>query len=148
MKTMYNNYRPSLADLARALDQIIINPPRICANPIKSRLKLALLLSCFISVTGLQAQDNNHQGKGKSLAFDKKRGNCLACHAIDDGENIAALGPPLENLQLRFSNKSALKTYIWDASSKKPNTIMPAFGKQKILSDKEIELIVNYLWRL
>lgn len=84
---------------------------------------------------------------GKKLAFNKKKGNCLACHAIKGGKLAGNIGPPLVGIAKRF-DKSKLRVQIWDATAKNPNTTMPPFGKNKILSDKEIDKIVEYVLTL
>lgn len=85
---------------------------------------------------------------GKHLAFDSDKGNCLACHAIADGESPGNIGPPLSALKKRFKDKQQLREQIWDATQFNPETSMPPFGKNKVLSDTEIDAIVNYLWSL
>ena len=85
---------------------------------------------------------------GKQLAFGRDKGNCLACHAIDDGESPGDIGPPLTGLASRFSSKTQLHAQIWDATRFNPETSMPPFGKNKILTDAEIDAIVDYLWTL
>ena len=85
---------------------------------------------------------------GKQLAFDRNKGNCLACHAIDDGESPGNIGPPLASLQTRFKNKQQLRDQIDDATRFNPETSMPPFGKNKILNTDEIDQIVEYLWSL
>ncbi len=85
---------------------------------------------------------------GKKLAFARDKGNCLACHEIEDGEFPGTIGPPLINLPSRYSSKQALKAQIWDATKFNPETSMPPFGKNKILSETEIDRVVDYLWEL
>jgi sulfur-oxidizing protein SoxX len=85
---------------------------------------------------------------GKLLTFERSKGNCLACHAIDDGEMTGNIGPPLANMKIRFSSRKELKKQIWDATIRNPKTSMPPFGRNKILSEEEIEHIVEYLWTL
>lgn len=85
---------------------------------------------------------------GKQLAFSRDKGNCLACHEIEDGEFPGNIGPVLKNLTTRFKNKQQLRQQIWDARQFNPETSMPPFGKNKILSDEEIDLLVDYLWGL
>jgi L-cysteine S-thiosulfotransferase len=85
---------------------------------------------------------------GKLIAFNRDKGNCLACHAIDGGEFPGNIGPPLTNLPKRFSDKSALREQIWDATRFNPNTSMPPFGRNKILTETEIDQLVDYLWGL
>ncbi len=105
------------------------------------------LLSCLL----LLACNSAHSGsisKGKSLAFDRSKGNCLACHTIDDGEMAGNIGPPLVNLKMRFSTRDALFKQVWDATTINSKTSMPPFGRNKILSEEEIEHIVEYIWSL
>jgi sulfur-oxidizing protein SoxX len=86
--------------------------------------------------------------KGKAVAFDRKKGNCLACHAMDDGELPGNIGPPLVAMQARFPDKSKLRAQIWDATVVNPNTIMPPFGRHRMLSEEEIDQIVEYVYTL
>jgi len=86
--------------------------------------------------------------KGKALAFDRKLGNCLACHAIEGGELPGNIGPPLISMKLRYPDKSALRAQIWDATVRNPNTIMPPFGRHNILSEEQIDQIVEYIYTL
>ena len=85
---------------------------------------------------------------GKKIAFDRKKGNCLACHAMDDGDMPGNIGPPLVVMKARFPDRAVLKAQIWDATAKNSISIMPPFGKHHILSDNEIEKIINYLYTL
>jgi sulfur-oxidizing protein SoxX len=85
---------------------------------------------------------------GKEIAFSREQGNCLACHIIADGEFPGNIGPALNNLPSRFKDKQQLKQQIWDATQFNPETSMPPFGKNKILSENEIDQLVDYLWDL
>ncbi len=86
--------------------------------------------------------------RGKQLAVTRSKGNCLACHAIDGGELPGNLGPPLMAMQARFPDRAVLRAQIWDATARNPDSRMPPFGKYEILSEEEIELIVDYLYSL
>lgn len=85
---------------------------------------------------------------GKEIAFDRSKGNCLACHAIEDGDMPGNIGPPLIVMKARFPDRDALKAQLWDATVKNPISIMPPFGKHEILNDTEIEKILDYLYTL
>ncbi len=50
------------------------------------------LLIIVLVLPSLSHADNI--AEGKSLTFDRKKGNCLACHMIDDGELAGNNGPP------------------------------------------------------
>lgn len=85
---------------------------------------------------------------GKEVAFDRKKGNCLACHMIDDGASPGDIGPPLVGMKARFPDKETLRKQIHDPEASNPNTRMPPFGKHQIISDGEIDAIVAYLYTL
>lgn len=89
-----------------------------------------------------------HAESGKTLAFARDKGNCLACHAIANGEAPGDIGPPLAALQQHFKTKAALREQISDATRFNPDTSMPPFGRNRILTDDEIDRIVDYLWSL
>ncbi len=84
--------------------------------------------------------------EGKKLTFNKKKGNCLACHQIKGGKLAGNMGPPLMGMK-RFTKKQ-LREQIADPAKRNPNTSMPPFGKHKILSDKDIDLIVEFVHTL
>ena len=84
--------------------------------------------------------------KGKETAFDRKLGNCLACHAIDDGTLPGNIGPPLIAMKQRYPDKAKLRDQIWDATVRNPNTIMPPFGRFQILSEEQIDWITEYIY--
>lgn len=86
--------------------------------------------------------------QGKQIAFDRKKGNCLACHQIEGGSLPGNIGPPLVAMKSRFPDKSALRAQIWDSTQKNPNTMMPPFGKHEILSEEEIDKVVEFIYTL
>jgi len=108
-------------------------------------------LLIIISITLLTLMSNllfANDMDGKKIAFDRKKGNCLACHVMDDGDMAGNIGPPLIVMKARFPDREALKAQIWDATTKNSISIMPPFGKHQILSDAEIEKLLDYLYTL
>lgn len=85
---------------------------------------------------------------GKLLAFERSKGNCLACHVIEGGSLPGNVGPPLFNMQQRFPDRSYLRSQIWDARQNNPMTLMPPFGRHRILTEQEIDMLVDYLYTL
>ncbi len=85
---------------------------------------------------------------GKVIAFQPKKGNCLACHAIKGGKLPGNIGPPLINMQQRYPNKKNLKAQIKDATENNPNSIMPPFAKHRILSEAELDNVVEFVYSL
>ena len=51
-------------------------------------------------------------------------------------------------MKARFPDKAKLRAQVWDPQVANPGTRMPPFGKHKILSEKEIDAIVEYLYTL
>ena len=86
--------------------------------------------------------------KGKAVAFDRKKGNCLACHAMGDGTLPGNIGPPLIAMKARFPDKAKLRAQIWDATEANPNSIMIPFGRTRVLSEEEIDQVVEYVYTL
>jgi sulfur-oxidizing protein SoxX len=78
----------------------------------------------------------------------QKKGNCLACHAIAGGTLAGNIGPPLVAMKARFPDKREVRAQIEDPTVKNPRTIMPPFGKHGILTEKEIDLITEYIYTL
>lgn len=87
-------------------------------------------------------------GSGKKIAFDRKKGNCLACHIMDDGEQPGNVGPPLVYMKARYPDKALLRQQISDARIKNSNTIMPPFGAHGILTEEEVDQITDYVYGL
>ena len=106
-------------------------------------------LFCCISIIGsISVANADAIADGKKVAFDRKKGNCLACHMIDDGALPGNIGPPLVAMKARFPDKGALRAQIWDPTVANPNTMMPPFGKHRILSEKEVDLVTEYIYTL
>lgn len=110
--------------------------------------------ACLILVAGLVQPvraDESRSPAGQQLAFDNRKGNCLACHAIPgDSKAVtnANIAPPLISMKERFPERAKLYAQLWDASKANADSLMPPFGKHKILSDDEINRVVDYLYGL
>ena len=120
------------------------------ALTLRTALTIPLLLAAMTVGSPLQAEpvSNERLAAGKKLAMARNKGNCLACHVIDDGELPGSIGPPLMYMQQRFPDKAELRAQVWDATVRNPDTVMPPFGRHLILSDEEIDLIVDYIHSL
>ncbi len=85
---------------------------------------------------------------GKTIAFDITKGNCLACHHMDDGESPGDLGPALMNIRQRYPDLNQLRKLLWDPLAFNPTSRMPPFGRYRILTEAEIDMLVDYLYTL
>lgn len=85
---------------------------------------------------------------GQALAFDRAKGNCLACHTMKGSDVPSNVGPELKDIKARFPDRDALYRIIWDEEQRNPQTVMPPFGKDLILDKKEIEEVIDFLYTL
>ncbi len=113
----------------------------------------ASALATVIGVLSLSPQlasaaDASVVEQGKKLAFDRKKGNCLACHQIEGGNLPGNIGPPLVAMKARFPDKSKLRAQINDSTKSNPNSMMPPFGRHNILTDSEIDKVVEFIYTL
>ena len=124
---------------------------RNTGNILKTVFALVALMGTLLlgSIAPANAEEaKTAMQKGKEVAFDRKKGNCLACHAMDDGSLPGNIGPPLVAMKMRFPDRDVLRAQIWDSTTKNPNTIMPPFGRHKMLSEEEIDWITDYVHSL
>jgi len=89
---------------------------------------------------------------GGCIATNRKKGNCHACHAFAGLEKTRLqhgdIAPPLVGMKQRFPDKAKLRAQVYDATVANPKTLMPPYGRHKIISDKEIDYIVAWLYTL
>jgi sulfur-oxidizing protein SoxX len=83
---------------------------------------------------------------GEKLAFDRGKGNCLTCHEIKGGDAPGNIAPPLADMKTRFPDRKELVAIISDETKRNPLTVMPPFKRNLILTDQEIEAIVDFLY--
>ena len=86
--------------------------------------------------------------EGKEIAFSRRLGNCLACHQIEGGQSPGDVGPPLMMMKMRFPDRGVLRAQIWDPQVRNPDTVMPPFGRHKILSEAELDKVTDFIWSL
>lgn len=86
--------------------------------------------------------------EGKAIAFDRTKGNCLACHQMEGGELPGNIGPPLIAMKARFPDKAKLRAQVWDATKVNSNSMMPPFGRQQIMSESEIDKVIEFIHTL
>ena len=99
-------------------------------------------------------------GRGKTIASDGGKGNCLACHQlpIDGIEAYGTIGPPLQGVGTRLS-EGYIRLRVVDTRNINPMSIMPGFyrdpglinrpGKPYIgrtfLTAQQVEDVIAYL---
>jgi sulfur-oxidizing protein SoxX len=105
-------------------------------------LVAGILATALVGSTAASAAPSG----GEQLAFDRGKGNCLTCHMIAGGDAPGNVGPPLNDVKRRFPNRAELIAIISDETKRNPLTVMPPFRRNLILTDKEIESIVDFLY--
>lgn len=88
---------------------------------------------------------------GKDIAFNRTKGNCLACHGmptVPDAESTGMYGPPLIAMSARFPDKAKLRAQIWDATVANPSSSMIPFGKHGVLTEQEIDKVTDFVYGL
>ncbi|MGJ4927363.1 sulfur oxidation c-type cytochrome SoxX [Bradyrhizobium sp. HKCCYLS2038] len=109
-------------------------------------MRTALALGLWFAVsTAAHAQSG--AAEGQKIAFDRGKGNCLTCHQIKGGDLPGSIGPKLENLKERY-DRAELIAILTDETKRNPLTVMPPFGRHRILTEQEISAVVDFLQTL
>ena len=89
---------------------------------------------------------------GGCIATDREKGNCMACHQFSGLQAAGLTGGDIASalvaIKERHPDKKRLRALIWDASKFNAETIMPPYGKNRILTEKEIERLMEWLYSL
>ena len=114
----------------------------------KPVLLAALALAIGVAVGASPASAQSAVAEGQKLAFDRGKGNCLTCHAIKGGEYPGTIGPELTDIKSKYPNRDDLVAILYDETKRNPQTVMPPFGRNRILTEQEISAIVDFLQTL
>ena len=79
------------------------------------------------------------------------KGRCIACHQLPQGVGPATradLGPRLDGTRLRELGPQRLREVIEDPLRSNPDTVMPPYGRHRILDAAEIARLVEFLHAL
>ena len=83
---------------------------------------------------------------GRKIAFTKTLGNCVACHVIPGGTQPGNIGPDLTHIRALLPHRKDAYAMIFDAPAKKPQTPMPPFGRNHILTPAQIRQVIAFLY--
>jgi L-cysteine S-thiosulfotransferase len=111
----------------------------------RQRPALALLLAIGGTMQPITAHAQSNVAEGQKLAFDRTKGNCLSCHEIAGGDLPGTIGPPLKDIKHKFPNRKDLIAILTDETRRNPQSAMPPFGRNRILTEQEIDAIVDFL---
>jgi sulfur-oxidizing protein SoxX len=106
----------------------------------------AVLALAFGTATSAPAQV-----PARELFVRADKGHCIACHQLPEGagpRTRADLGPRLEGARMRALGKKALREAIVDPTRANPDTVMPPYGRHRLLEPAEIDRLVEFLHAL
>lgn len=107
-----------------------------------------LMLPAAGSVPAIAQASAETIEEGRKLAENRQRGNCYSCHAAEGAELAGNVGPPLVYMKQRYPDRQALYQQIADARIRNPETVMPPYGAHGILSEDELNRVVDYVLSL
>jgi L-cysteine S-thiosulfotransferase len=72
--------------------------------------------------------------------------NCQQCHQVKGVDNTGNIGPALADMKARFPDRKALFAIVFDETKRNPQTVMPPFGRNLILTSQQINTLVDFLY--
>jgi sulfur-oxidizing protein SoxX len=109
---------------------------------------LVLVISLGTAAFAGSAHAQSAVAEGQKLAFDRGKGNCLTCHVIKGGDLPGTIAPELKDIKNKYPERSELIAILTDETKRNPQTVMPPFGRNRILTEQEINAIVDFLQTL
>lgn len=132
--------------MAFVLFTLYIRPKSPPETPLIHLTKFTLAAAAFALSASL-AQAQSGAADGQKIAFDRSRGNCLTCHVIKGGDLPGTIGPQLKDLKAKY-DRDELIAIVTDETKRNPQTVMPPFGRNRILTEQEINAVVDFLQTL
>jgi sulfur-oxidizing protein SoxX len=113
------------------------------------RLRSRILAGLAAAAIAPAVQAQKDQGLEIFIRPDK--GYCIACHQVPAQSGPATranVGPALAGARMRELGRDAIRGLLRDPTTANPDTVMPPFGRHRILDDREIDLVTEYLLAL
>jgi sulfur-oxidizing protein SoxX len=88
---------------------------------------------------------------GLELFIRPDKGFCIACHQVPAAagpQTRSNLGPALDGTRMRAIGRAGLRELLRDPTRANPDSVMPPFGKHRILDEREIDRVTEYLLAL
>lgn len=108
----------------------------------------ALLAAVLGAALGAMLPARAQTGPALELFTRADKGACIACHQLPPGvgpASRATLGPALAGERMRALGKEGIRDAIEDPMRQNPDTVMPPYGRHRILDSKEIARLVEFL---
>ena len=111
-------------------------------------MKRFVLTALLLTAPAIGMAQTAAKMPGEVLAADRSKGNCLACHTMRGSDVPSNVGPELSDMKVRFPDRADLVAILSNEQARNPQTVMPAFGRNLILTHAEIDQIVDFLLTL
>ena len=107
----------------------------------------AFFVSAALSLIPALATAATHAdiAAGKKIATTTSLGNCDACHRFTGAVESGNIGPELKNVKSMVPSRKEFYAIIYDEQARNPQTIMPPFGKNAILTPKQINDVIDFM---
>jgi L-cysteine S-thiosulfotransferase len=132
--------------MAFVLFTLYIRPKSPPETPLIHLTKFTLAAAA-LALSASLAQAQSGAADGQKIAFDRSKGNCLTCHVIKGGDLPGTIGPQLKDLKAKY-DRDELIAIVTDETKRNPQTVMPPFGRNRILTEQEINAVVDFLQTL
>jgi sulfur-oxidizing protein SoxX len=110
-----------------------------------ARCGIFALLVAFAGPAAAQVDE------GRAFFVRADKGYCIACHQVPDGAGPATradLGPRLDGARLKGWDRARLRELLADPTRTNPDSVMPPYGRHRILQPAEIERVIDFLHAL
>jgi sulfur-oxidizing protein SoxX len=106
-------------------------------------LIIGSVLSSHATVAAEKTKTPLEQGQDLTIEL------CQACHQFEGTDQAGTVAPPLLAMKARFPDRKKLHEIIYDPHvAIKSYTMMPPFGRNGLVDDNQIELIIDFLYTL
>ena len=93
----------------------------------------------------LEGPLNGNAERGRQIAQARNRGNCLACHVMPGGSQPGSRGLDLSHFGGTSRGEAETYAMVYDMRTVNPETLMPPFGTNQILTEQELRDVVAFL---
>jgi sulfur-oxidizing protein SoxX len=84
--------------------------------------------------------------EGAKIASTTTLGNCAACHNYPGAVEAGNVGPELRDMKSLMPDRKILYAIIYNEPANNPDTVMPPFGKNKLLTPDQINDVIDFLY--
>jgi L-cysteine S-thiosulfotransferase len=107
------------------------------------------LVSALLTPVVAFAQTTAVELDALKIMQNPNTGNCTACHSIPAEPKIVAgdMGPPFIGMKDRFPDIAKLRAAVAEQKNISPQTLMPPFERNKILTAEQIDSVVKFIYQ-